>query len=170
MNTQNKQNGFTIIEVVLVLAIAALIFLMIFIALPALQRGQRDTARKNDANTVVSALNAWTSNHRGTLPSTDNTQDADFATNYVKKLNQYDATTGDNGGIVFKGSEYKSTDATSGGDGEDAAEGSPTIDQIVVAIGAKCDDTGSNAEKGSNRSAAVLIRLEASNAVICSDA
>ncbi|OYX35483.1 hypothetical protein B7Z00_05080, partial [Candidatus Saccharibacteria bacterium 32-50-10] len=31
-----KQKGFTIIEVVLVLAIAALIFLMVFIALPAL--------------------------------------------------------------------------------------------------------------------------------------
>ncbi len=43
---QLKEKGFTIIEVVLVLAIAALIFLMVFIALPALQRNQRDTARK----------------------------------------------------------------------------------------------------------------------------
>lgn len=32
---QIKDRGFTIIEVVLVLAIAALIFLMVFIALPA---------------------------------------------------------------------------------------------------------------------------------------
>ena len=45
---QIKDRGFTIIEVVLVLAIAALIFLMVFIALPALQASQRDTARKND--------------------------------------------------------------------------------------------------------------------------
>ena len=36
---QAKQEGFTIIEVMLVLAIAALIFLMVFVALPALQRG-----------------------------------------------------------------------------------------------------------------------------------
>ncbi len=37
MNAQQTENkkGFTIIEVVLVLAIAALIFLMVFIALPA---------------------------------------------------------------------------------------------------------------------------------------
>ena len=49
---QLKERGFTIIEVVLVLAIAALIFLMIFIALPALQRSQRDTARKNDVSIV----------------------------------------------------------------------------------------------------------------------
>ncbi|MCL2869540.1 prepilin-type N-terminal cleavage/methylation domain-containing protein, partial [Candidatus Saccharibacteria bacterium] len=34
------RQGFTIIEVVLVLAIAGLIFLMVFIALPALQRSQ----------------------------------------------------------------------------------------------------------------------------------
>lgn len=46
---QNIKNtkGFTIIEVVLVLAIAGLIFLMVFIALPALQRGQRDTQRRH---------------------------------------------------------------------------------------------------------------------------
>jgi prepilin-type N-terminal cleavage/methylation domain-containing protein len=38
-----KAHGFTIIEVVLVLAIAGLIFLIVFLALPALQRSQRDT-------------------------------------------------------------------------------------------------------------------------------
>ncbi len=32
----NSKRGFTLIEVILVLAIAALIFLMIFVALPAL--------------------------------------------------------------------------------------------------------------------------------------
>ena len=46
--TKNKEKGFTIIEVVLVLAIAGLIFLMVFIARPALQRGQRDTQRRDD--------------------------------------------------------------------------------------------------------------------------
>ena len=55
---QLKERGFTIIEVVLVLAIAALIFLMIFIALPALQRSQRDTARKNDVSIVSAAVNS----------------------------------------------------------------------------------------------------------------
>ena len=45
---RNSKKGFTIIEVVLVLAIGGLIFLMVFIALPALQRSQRDTQRKDD--------------------------------------------------------------------------------------------------------------------------
>ena len=71
MNVQSKK-GFTIIEVVLVLAIAGLIFLMVFIALPALQRNQRDTARKNDVSTVASAVTSYTSNNRGDFPTTAN--------------------------------------------------------------------------------------------------
>ncbi|MBS7346539.1 MAG: type II secretion system protein [Candidatus Sacchiramonaceae bacterium] len=65
---KNKKYGFTIIEVVLVLAISGLIFLMVFIALPALQRNQRDTQRKNDMATLQAALNNYKSNNRGTLP------------------------------------------------------------------------------------------------------
>ena len=74
MNLKHKTNakGFTIIEVVLVLAIAGLIFLMVFIALPALQRNQRDTARKNDVSTVASAVTTYTSNNRGTFPTATN--------------------------------------------------------------------------------------------------
>ena len=87
MNTQTKTKGFTIIEVVLVLAIAALIFLMIFIALPALQKGQRDTGRKQDANAVAAALNSYRSNKSGRLPNAD-TFEA-FKNSYVKNLSQY---------------------------------------------------------------------------------
>lgn len=59
-----KKSGFTIIEVVLVLAIAGLIFLMVFIALPALQRSQRDASRKNDVAMIASAAKNWQSNNR----------------------------------------------------------------------------------------------------------
>ena len=63
----NSKKGFTIIEVVLVLAIAGLIFLMVFVALPALQRSQRDTQRRNDMSRVDTSLVQWQTNH-----STDN--------------------------------------------------------------------------------------------------
>lgn len=63
-----KQKGFTIIEVVLVLAIAALIFLMVFIALPALQRNQRDTQRRDDVAKMVSQLVSYQTNNNGALP------------------------------------------------------------------------------------------------------
>jgi len=84
MNVQRKEKGFTIIEVVLVLAIAGLIFLMVFIALPALQRSQRDTQRKNDLSRAITAVTSFASNNRGALPDTsDNTAWGDFLTDYL---------------------------------------------------------------------------------------
>ena len=64
-NQNSTKKGFTIIEVVLVLAIAGLIFLMIFLALPALQRSQRDTERKQDIAMLVTALQNWKTANRG---------------------------------------------------------------------------------------------------------
>ena len=66
--TESKQ-GFTIIEVALVLAIAGLIFLMIFIALPALQRSQRDAKRRDDVGVLLAALQKFQTNNRGALPT-----------------------------------------------------------------------------------------------------
>lgn len=64
---RNKR-GFTIIEVVLVLAIAGLIFLMVFIALPALQRSQRNTQREDDLSRFVTAATDYQKNNKGKLP------------------------------------------------------------------------------------------------------
>jgi len=85
MNTQqkNKEKGFTIIEVVLVLAIAGLIFLMVFIALPALQRGQRDTQRRDDVGRFISQLQQYATNNRGSIPQTQNQID-DFLVSYLR--------------------------------------------------------------------------------------
>ncbi len=69
MNTQ-KQRGFTIIEVVLVLAIAGLIFLMVFLALPALQRSQRDTARRSSLSTFTAQVTQFQANNKGAVPTT----------------------------------------------------------------------------------------------------
>jgi prepilin-type N-terminal cleavage/methylation domain-containing protein len=68
MDKIKSKKGFTIIEVVLVLAIAGLIFLMVFLALPALQRNQRNTARGTDLSRVVSQLQTYQSNNRGQVP------------------------------------------------------------------------------------------------------
>ena len=157
MNTQKQNRGFTIIEVVLVLAIAALIFLMIFIALPALQRGQRDTARKQDASTVATAINTWKGNHRGSLPD-EAEVNADIRTDYVAQLGQYDTDDED----LFIVTEDESMPAIAGED----ANG---LERIGVALGAQCDDDGSAVEAGTNRTAAVVVLLEASNATVCID-
>ena len=65
---RGTRSGFTIIEVVLVLAIAGLIFLMVFIALPALQRSQRDTERRSAVGRVAAAIQQYQTNNNGRLP------------------------------------------------------------------------------------------------------
>ncbi|HVX56615.1 MAG TPA: hypothetical protein VHA37_02680, partial [Candidatus Saccharimonadales bacterium] len=89
--------GFTIIEVVIVLAIAALILLIVFLALPALQRSQRNTSRKSDAGHISSAINDFVSNNNGALPgATAGTWGTDCATivGDAGTLSQYTAGNG----------------------------------------------------------------------------
>jgi prepilin-type N-terminal cleavage/methylation domain-containing protein len=66
---QKRQQGFTIIEVLIVLAIAALILLIVFLAVPALQRNSRNNSRNNDAARVAALVNDYVANHAGTLPT-----------------------------------------------------------------------------------------------------
>ena len=61
--------GFTIIEVLIVLAIAGLIMSIVFLAVPALQRNSRNTSRRNDVARYVGAVNEWASNNKGVLPA-----------------------------------------------------------------------------------------------------
>lgn len=69
MSTAGELGGFTIIEVVLVLAIAGLIFLMVFLALPALQRSQRDTQRRSALGELTTAVTNYQTNNNGKLPN-----------------------------------------------------------------------------------------------------
>jgi len=61
-----KPDGFTIIEIIIVLAIAALILLIVFLAVPALQRSARNMRRKRDAATIASARQEYDLNTQGT--------------------------------------------------------------------------------------------------------
>lgn len=49
-----KADGFTIIEVLIVMAIAGLIMVVVFLAVPALQRNSRNQARRADARLIAS--------------------------------------------------------------------------------------------------------------------
>lgn len=130
MKTTDNKKGFTIIEVVLVLAIAALIFLMVFVAYPALSRGQRDTQRKNDLSRVQTALTNAKSNNRGNIPTPDST----FIDSYMKA-----------GGDDFadpSGKDYSfSALGTGVPTGVDATDDSQTSVRIYYTSGATCSTT-----------------------------
>lgn len=147
MNVQqtNKQKGFTIIEVVLVLAIAGLIFLMVFIALPALQRNQRDSQRRSDVGRFVSQLSSYATNNRGALPD-------------------YPASFTGGGGFLnsyMKADAGEFNDPTTG-NAYTVTNGDPGEGAIQYSRGNICDGENIGASGQGARQAAVRIKLEGS--------
>lgn len=80
MKKRDNLSGFTIIEVALVLAIAGLIFLMVFVALPGLRASQRDAQRREDVISFLEKVKKYQSNNRGTLPGSTDTANVISAT------------------------------------------------------------------------------------------
>lgn len=64
-----RQSGFTIIEMLIVLAVGSLILMIIFLAIPALQRNSRNNQRNQDVQTILSAVSQWQLNHSGNIPA-----------------------------------------------------------------------------------------------------
>ena len=185
MKKSFNKNGFTVIEVSLVLAIAGAIFMMLFIALPPLQRSQRDTTRRETMSEFISEIKKYQSSNRGALPSgtgaltvTDgiasgNKDMADWVEFYNKYLgeNFVDAdgsyynvtvvtcTTDEAGKKTTAGSDCLNGELTEG----NASYKLEYSDDhnLVVAIQASC--SGEKAVGTSNpRNLSVLIRLEGS--------
>lgn len=66
---KKNRDGFTIIEVLIVLAIAALIMIIVFLAVPALQKSARNTQRRTDVSAVVAAISNYISDNNGNVPN-----------------------------------------------------------------------------------------------------
>jgi prepilin-type N-terminal cleavage/methylation domain-containing protein len=147
MNVPNKTKGFTIIEVVLVLAIAGLIFLVVFLALPALQRGQRDTQRKTDLGKLMSQVTAYQSNNQGNMPSSW----SGFITSYMTV-----------GGQSFSDPDGTAYSITATGTIPAAtATQSFSAGEIKIYTGAKCSTNTSGVETNTGaRNIAALIKQE----------
>jgi prepilin-type N-terminal cleavage/methylation domain-containing protein len=163
MNKQYKQltnssdRGFTIIEVVLVLAIAGLIFLMVFIALPALQRGQRDAQRKEDLSRISVQMTNYLSSTRGAVPNS-----ADSLGNFVRGF----LKGSDN---VTAGDDYKDPN---GNNYSVRYQTKPTqVGQIGYYSKSYCDVNTDEGVTSSNaaRDYAITIELENQTAPYCID-
>lgn len=154
-----NNQGFTIIEVMIVLAIAGLILLIVFLAVPALQRAQRNSGRKSDAGHINTAVNDFVSNNNGTLPggTTGATWAADCGTilNDAGNLTQY--TSGNsfacsasalaNGTLNKFDEEYGDTTAPSGIKGQG----------MVLDEDAQCPTSGSTPVAATSPTQAALL-------------
>lgn len=131
---KKREEGFTIIEVLIVLAIAGLILLIVFLAVPALQRNSRNTQRKNDVSSLASAISEFVDNNNGTLPTaagdfTNNWKPGYYTTANVTFQAKTTATVTPDPGDVSKINiyTYSSCDGT-------ASVGAPTATPRSVAI------------------------------------
>ena len=138
---KSKQSGFTIIEVMIVLAIAGLIMLIIFLAVPALQRNSRNTQIKNDAGNVAGGISTFQSNNNGTMPTS------------VTGTGSVVITAGTaTDSIKVNGSTAVTSVTTAPGSPLTA----PTLGTVKVYLGFRCDNTASA------RAAAVVYATETS--------
>ena len=68
-NLLKKEKGFTLIEIVLVLAIAGLLLVIVFLAVSGAQKSRRDSQRKNDVSRIAAQLESYASNANGVYPT-----------------------------------------------------------------------------------------------------
>ena len=164
----NSKKGFTIIEVVLVLAIAGLIFLMVFIALPNMQKSQRDTQRRNDFATLAANMSAFMTNNNGKLPTALTSADSKkYINDEGKDPNGFtynlNVTTCASGGNSTTNCALASG-ATTIGTLTNATREAAT--KVYVVKNAGCD-TGHIVYRKSSRAFAIYGNLEAGNGTYC---
>lgn len=142
LHKDNK--GFTIIEVLIVLAIAGLIMLIVFLAVPALQRNSRNTQRNNDAALIGGAINECLNNKNGQSTSCDTLAELQAVSLDDTKISQLDA-------IVITA-------------GTPTAPAAGELNHANAGFQAACNDAG-DAVVGtsSDRQAAVVYRVEVAN-------
>lgn len=135
---KKKTEGFTIIEVLIVLAIAGLILLIVFLAVPALQRNSRNTQRNNEASRVSSAVTDCLANRNGDTTACDGTTVDSLAGNR-QQLEDATVTAADPSAAAY------------------------SLTGVYVSYSAHCNAAGSAAEADTNaRKFAVTFQLEPS--------
>jgi prepilin-type N-terminal cleavage/methylation domain-containing protein len=147
LKQKTNQKGFTIIEVLIVLAIAGLILLIVFLAVPALNRNSRNTQRTSDISAIGGALTEYVNNNNGVLPTDDAAFEANVKPNY--KLGYYDAAN--NATVVYTRNAGAVAPA-----GPTAAQ----LDIVHIQTNSKCNNNASTATGASSRSVIALYRVE----------
>ena len=146
----NQSKGFTIIETLIVLAIAATIFLVVFLAVSALDRSSRNTARKDDAAALLAGIGDFVANNNGALPTA---LAVTTAPNY--KL------TGLAGSVEndVKLAHYTAATFDTAAAGTNIGTGGVSADTLVIDENSTCG-TSSTAIQGSTGAYAIVFNIE----------
>jgi prepilin-type N-terminal cleavage/methylation domain-containing protein len=145
-----KEQGFTLIEIVIVIAIAAALILLVFLAVSGAQKSKRDQITKTSAGEVGAALENWESNNGGVAPATNTA----LGTSYISTTNVKD-------GLGGAPAAAKNTATASSGAGN----------EIIYSGNAQCvkDDGPGGMKLGSSTNYAVDYWSESAGADVCVD-
>lgn len=158
-NLLKKEKGFTLIEIVLVLAIAGLLLVIVFLAVSGAQKSRRDTQRKNDLSRIASQIESFASNYNGCYPGSGAAAGC-TGTPAWAGFNTSTFITGGNFNDPFTGAGY-TYDA--------AFSATPTPPSAGVAAhvsyryGTYCDGTGGGTARGYS------VNMSLEQGVICRD-
>lgn len=141
-NNIKSKKGFTIIEVVLVLAIAGLIFLMVFIALPALQRSQRNTQRRDDYSMLVTQVNSYMASNNGKLGNLTKSKDPAN----LDAARWVNSTGEDPNGNKYEVKAYSFKKWSQDGSKAPGVSGSTNGSQVYIIIQANCRGVDGNGD------------------------
>ncbi len=61
----SNNSGFTIVEAIIVIAVAGIILLMVLLAIPALQRSGHNDRKRHDVQTILEAVSQYELNNSG---------------------------------------------------------------------------------------------------------
>lgn len=153
---QNESKGFTIIELLIVLAIAALIILIVLIAVPQLQRNQRNTARQSIVGRITTEINNYSGNNNGRIPVQADLPG--FVTRYLEGVNIEDPQLGTTMPVTYVASGLEA--------GVPAGANLPPVGTIFYHDGFTCD--GESLVAANPRNFAIWTQLEG-GAVYCLD-
>ena len=83
-----KRRGFTLIEIVIVLAIAAMIMIIVFAAVQGAQRARRDAERRRALDSIAGQIENFASNNRGKYPLSNDAWNT-FVADYVSSGKEF---------------------------------------------------------------------------------
>jgi prepilin-type N-terminal cleavage/methylation domain-containing protein len=151
---KTRKDGFTIVEIMIVMAIIGLMLLAMLLVVPALRRNQRNKQRRDDVGSLITGMGEYATNNSGALP-TNATQFGQvigtLANNYtdgLARLGYYDPQT-----------EVDYLYSTS-------AAATPTLDasRVYVRNYAKCNGSTMTTTGATRRNVVVLFSVETSGA------
>lgn len=139
----STNTGFTIIETIIVMAIAGLILSIVLLAIPILERNSRNNQRKQDVTAILEGVSHYELNNSGDFPDTGPLQA--FLSSYAK-LTYYDPAS-----ITTVGSAAVNSINTFGNPND--------LDKVEVYNHAKCkpDSSGDATNKAASYSDIVAL-------------